>query len=587
MLSSSPANASSAAVVGCTIHYRVGLPQPQSHLFHVTLTLDHWERSQLDLRFPVWTPGSYLVREYGKNLQDFQAFQGDQPLKFQKCSKNHWCVETPTAGPVTVTYRIYANELSVRTNHLDQTHGYFNGAALFFAIAHHQDQPHHLTIEPPENWQVTTTLEAGPGENQFVAADFDTLVDSPVEIGTQAVYDFTVLGKPHQLAVWGQGNLDAPQLIADTIKIIETEAAMFGGLPYDRYLFLLHLSGNGFGGLEHRDSCSLNYPRFGFRDRDKYHRFLQLVAHEFFHLWNVKRIRPQALETFDYFQENYTPSLWFCEGTTSYFDILIPLRSQGYDRQTCLANFSKDLSRYFATPGRRVQPLRESSFDAWVKLYRRDAYSDNNQISYYLKGEMVSWLLDLKIRKNSNNRRSLDGVMATLWQRFGQEEIGFTEGQLKTILEEAAGENLDDFYRDYLDGLVELPFEEYLAPFGLEIAPLADAPALPSLGLKVQTEGDRAIVKFVAAGGPGERAGLDAGDELLAINGFKITAEQLSDRLQDFQGGQTLTLTWFHFDQLHSGPLTLDPPEPSGYQLQIKQNLSPQEKALLEGWLQG
>ena len=261
-----------------TMFYRVGMSQPTSHLFEVTLQVTNWQDNVLKLVMPVWTPGSYLVREYARHVQDFVAedSQTQQSLKSVKVSKNSWEIVTGDVNEVTVKYRVFANDLTVRTNHLDRTHGYFNGAALFMFIPGFQQQPITVEIIPPnEEWQTSTTLTPAKDKpNTFIAPDFDTLVDTPVEVGIHQVYNFEALGKPHQYVVWGNGNLKPKQLIKDTQKIIEVEAKIFDGLPYDKYLFLLHLSGSGFGGLEHKDSCTLNYPRLGFRDRDKYNRFL-------------------------------------------------------------------------------------------------------------------------------------------------------------------------------------------------------------------------------------------------------------------------------------------------------------------------
>jgi predicted metalloprotease with PDZ domain len=326
-------------------------------------------------------------------------------------------------------------------------------------------------------------------------------------------------------------------------------------LPYERYVFLLHLSSQGNGGLEHKYGCSLNYPRFGFRAQDKYDRFMQLVAHEFFHLWNVKRIRPKAIEVFDYDQENYTPSLWFSEGTTSYYDLIIPLRAGIYDVKSFLNNLGKEITRLQTTPGRQVQPLSESSFDAWIKLYRPDPNSGNSQISYYLKGEMVSLLLDLLIRERHQNQRSLDDVMLLMWQQFGQAEIGFTPEQLQQVIESVAGINLDDFFKKYVDGTEELPFNEYLEPFGLQVIGEDDEPA-PTLGVKVQTENGRELIKFVEAGTPAYAAGIDAGDELLAIDSIRVQSQQLSDRLKDYQSADIIKS---QFSTKKNSALTLSP----------------------------
>jgi predicted metalloprotease with PDZ domain len=580
--------------------YQVAMPQPESHLFEVTLYIQNWHAKTLDLKMPVWTPGSYLVREYSRHVQDFTAFSGSQetPLKWGKLGKNHWQIEIPEKEipgkstallvgsiPIAVRYRVFANELTVRTNHLDETHGYFNGAALFCFVPECQHLPIHIRILPPSGWSVTTALPSVSREaNTFEAKDFDTLVDSPFEIGQHQVYPFKVLGKPHEFAVWGRGNLEIDRIIQDTQKIVEVEAGMFGGLPYDRYIFLLHLASQGFGGLEHKDSCSLIYSRMGFRAKDKYERFMQLVAHEFFHLWNVKRIRPKALEVFDYEQENYTPSLWFSEGTTSFYDLLIPLRAGIYDAKTYLNNLSQEISRYLTTPGRLVQPLSESSFDAWIKLYRPDANSVNSQISYYLKGEMVTLLLDLAIRIKHRNQRSFDDVMRHMWEQFGKDEVGFIPEQLKSVIESVSGFDLTNFYDRYIHGTEELPFDEYLAGFGLRLASNA-ARGIPTTGMTVRTEGGREMVKAVEANSPAQRAAIDPGDELVAIDGLRVASGQLDDRLKDYQAGDTIEVAVFHSDELKVRSLTLGSPRASQYHLEIVEHLSDTQRQNFEGWL--
>jgi predicted metalloprotease with PDZ domain len=567
--------------------YKVELTNPQSHLFEVTLKVKNWKDSTLNLKFPVWTPGSYLIREYAKNLQNFQAKdEQNHCLKFTKITKNHWQVNTENRENIIIKYEIFANELTVRTNHLDVTHGYFNGAAMFFFIPGWEKEKIYLKIDPPKNWQVTTTLpRIFADKNIFLAEDFDTLVDSPFEIGNHQVYEFEVLGKNHQLAIWGKGNFNPVKIIEDTSKIIKIQANLFNGLPYENYLFLLHVSSGGYGGLEHKNSCSLNYPRFNFQETDKYNRFIQLVAHEFFHLWNVKRIRPQALENFDYEQENYTTSLWFSEGTTSYYDNLMPLRAGIYDGNFFLHNLSQEITRLLNTPGRKVQPVSEASFDTWIKLYRRDNNSDNCQISYYLKGELVSLLLDLIIRKTHNNKRSLDQVMQRLWFNFGKDEIGFTPDQLKEVIETVANQDLSNFFNLYIDGTEELPFNDYFEPFGLELKSVEDDPSYPYLGIRVNSENGKEIIKFVDRNSPAGIIGIDPEDELLAIDNIRISADQLNNRLKDYHSGDTIAVTIFHQDELITYPVTLADPQPSRHQVVVMKNRSHFQKKLLSGWL--
>lgn len=555
------------------------------------MRIENWQSELLNLQMPVWTPGSYLVREYSRHVQDLSAVtaNGKQDLHARKLEKNLWQVDTQDTTQITVFYRVYANELTVRTNHLDRTHGYFNSAALFFFIPSWENLASQIAIDLPyPDWHVTTSLPQVVGEkNTFIAENFDVLVDSPFEIGSHKIYDFEVSGKLHQWAIWGKGNINRDRLIEDTEKIIKTEAKIYGDLPYNEYIFILHLNNDGFGGLEHKECCSLIYDRFGFRNKDRYNRFMQLVAHEFFHLWNVKRIRPKALETFDYTGENYTPSLWFCEGVTSYYDTILPLWAGVYDRKAFFETINKDISRYLQTPGRNVQPLSESSFDAWIKLYRRHPNSDNSQISYYLKGEMVSLLLDLFLRRKFNNGRSLNDIMRVLWEKFGKAEIGYTPEQLQEVIEAIAEEDLSDFFHQYLHGTGHLPFDEYLLPFGLKIEGVRDKNPYPYLGIKTVTEEHKTKVQFVWDGSPAATAGIDIGDELLAIDGVRVTHDNLNERLRDYQGGDAIAVTIFHQEVLQTHEVRLDDPQPTRYQIMKVSSPTSSQKELLEGWLAG
>ncbi len=573
-----------------SLHYAVAMPHPETHLFEVSLEIRNWTHKTLDLKFPVWTPGSYLVREYVRHLQSFTATdEQKQPLLWQKVSKNHWQIQTPTPVTVTVRYRIFANELTVRTNHLDISHGYFNPAAMFFRVVGQEQEAIALTVIPPNpSWKVSTPLNAALEEsNTYLAANFDELVDSPFEIGTQAVYDFEVLGKPHQFAIWGQteGNeakLNIEQILADTQKIIEVEAELFGGLPYDYYLFLLHLTANAYGGLEHKAASSLIYSRFGLNTKNGYIDFMSLVAHEFFHLWNVKRIRPKGLEVFDYDQENYTDALWFCEGTTSFYDGVIPFRAGLYDAENYLAKVSEAITKLQTIPGRKLQPLSESSLDTWIKLYRPDSNSRNAQISYYLKGEVVSFLLDLLIRQRSQH--SLDDVMRHMWQQFGQPEVGYTRDQLKIVFESVADADLTSFWASYIEGTDELPYNKLLEPFGLALT-VAELSSTPYLGLTTKTEHGATLINFVETGSPAEQAGLEPGDELVALNGYRVRTEQIGDRLQSYSAGDTLEVSVFHQDILCQRRITLREPVPARFEIQPLAEPTPQQQDRFRQWL--
>ena len=565
--------------------YRISIPEPENHLLQVELAIADWQAEIIDLKLPVWTPGSYLVREYAKHLQDFEAIAANgQPLSWQKISKNHWRINLASHSQITIRYRIFCNELTVRTNHIDATHAFFTGAAVFMYIPEYQHHPFQIEVSlPKENWQIATALpSAANSSNRFYAKDFDTLVDSPFEIGIQEQHEFTVLNKPHRLIIWGQHNADVSRIIKDTTAIIEVEAEIFKGLPYDRYDFILHAS-NGFGGLEHKDCTVLLYNRLGFRKEESYLQFLNLVAHEFFHTWNVKRIRPKALESFDYNQENYTGSLWFSEGTTSYYDQIFPLRAGIYDAKHYLKLVAKSITRLQTTFGRNVQSLYDSSFDTWIKLYRPDANTHNNQISYYLKGELVSMLLDLLIRDKTSNSRSLDHVLQIMWERFGKNETGFSEAELHEVMENVAGVDLTNFWKDYLYGTKELDYNYYLEPFGIELRSAYQD--IPFVGLTLKSKNGIAEVEKVEFGSPAQKAGISAGDILLAIAGIRVTAENFHERLKDFAVGEAIAMTIFQQDLLKTVEVVLREPIYTHFDLVKISKASAIQEANLKSWL--
>ncbi|MFQ3613433.1 MAG: M61 family metallopeptidase [Cyanobacteriota bacterium] len=579
-------------------HFTVRMSEPANHLFEVELQIREVQPEvPLLLRMPVWTPGSYLVREYARHLQDFQVEDEEGiPLPWCKVNKNTWQVQPRSdhTQTVTIRYRVYAYELTVRTNHLDLTHGYFNGAALFLYVPGREQEPHLLTVIPPKpDWRIATSLrpcqvtDGSKGAvlgQSFVATNYDELVDSPVEVGLHRLETFEVEGIPHYFVVWGEGNLDLARAVADTRQIVATAAQFFGGLPYDRYWFILHLSAAGFGGLEHKYSTTLNYSRLDFHQPESYRRFLSLVAHEFFHTWNVKRLRPLALEQFDYNQENYLECLWFCEGATSYYESILLLRAGLLSPTDFLKTLAEQIGRLQRIPGRAVQSLTESSFDTWIKLYRPHENSLNSQVSYYLKGALVCWLLDLRIRQLSGGQGSLDTAMQDLWQRFGQVEKGYSEHQLRETFERAAGADLSEFFRAYVDGTEELDYNTELQPFGLGLKTYFSHPnPSPYLGLNFNGEGNR--ISSVDMGSPAQQVGIWAGDELVAVEGFKVSATQLPDRLRAYQPHQVICLSVFQAEQLKHFWIPLDPPRPDVYSLEALPNLTPEQQRLQQEWL--
>ncbi|MCA1557420.1 MAG: peptidase M61, partial [Acidobacteria bacterium] len=452
------------------ISYTVSMPKPHTHLLDVEIRLRGALPAQSDLIMPVWTPGSYLVREYERHVQDFDARDATgRALRWTKTSKSTWRVETASARELVVTYSVYAKELTVRTNEVNDQHAFWNNAALLMYPDGQLKAPSTLRVAPFGNWKVATGLPAVQGRaNTFRAENFDILYDSPVEVGNFKTLAFDVRNVPHRIIIDGEGNYDMERMRRDFQKIVEASVTLMGGeIPYRDYTFILHTRSTGGGGLEHLNSTALIYPRFRFRPDASYKDFLSLVAHEFFHLWNVKRIRPDALGPFDYTQENYTRLLWVAEGITSYYENIILLRAGILSPEEYLGGVASSIQDLQNRPGRFEQSLEESSFDAWIKYYRPDENSVNTQISYYDKGALVGALLDLEIRRASKDARSLDDVMRALYEEHYKKGRNYTPEDFQRIAERVAGASLENFFSRYVRGREEIDFNAILNHAGL------------------------------------------------------------------------------------------------------------------------
>lgn len=575
------------------VHYRVSMPRPHSHLFEVEATFPAGP-DLLDALLPVWTPGSYLVREYARHLQDITASgPGGEPLAVQRTDKR--TVRVRAAGQaVTLRYRVYANELTVRTSHLDGSHGYFNGATLFLYTEATRGLPHRVTVVPPEGWRAFCALDR-EGDT-FLAPDYDELVDSPFEVGPHTPLTFTAAGVPHELIAWGDTVPESAKLLEDLRRVCEEEAKLFGGLPMKRYLFLVYLSDKGRGGLEHKASTALLFPRAGFQTARGWEDFLTLAAHEYFHLWNVKRIKPRALVPFDYAQENYTTLLWAFEGFTSYYDNLFVRRAGLMSASRYLTRLGETLTNLHTTPGRKVQPLAEASLLSWVKQYRPDENTFNSAISYYLKGEVVAALLDLEIRRATGNAKGLDDVMRLLWQRHG-DESGVPEDGVEAAVTEVAGKDFTPFFDRAVRTTEELDYSVF-SHVGLEVnfrvkenagdkggtASRAKAGDKPKGWLGVFFKGS-STVGSVLDGSPAMEAGLYPDDEVVALDGYRVDGSGLIGRTEDKRPGDTVRVTLFRRDKLVEVPVVLGQKPADAAWLSRVEKPTDAQKAAFQAWL--
>jgi predicted metalloprotease with PDZ domain len=571
------------------ISYRIDIHNPNAHLYRVTLTVPAPAATQR-LSLPVWIPGSYLVREFARHLSGLEAKQGSRALPravpLRQLDKATWQAECSGRGALVVTYLVYAFDTSVRGALLDPQRGFFNGTSLCLRVEGREAEPHRIELRSlPRGWQVATSMSA-IAATVFEAADYDDLVDHPFELGTFWRGQFKAHGVPHELVVAGAlPDFDGARLLADTKRICETEIAFWhgdaprrGDIPFQRYVFLLNSVDDGYGGLEHRASTALiasrrDLPRVVVADAakgaqpevmmsDGYVTLLGLISHEYFHTWNVKRLKPRDFAPYDYTRENYTELLWFFEGFTSYYDDLLLHRAGLIDGSRYLKAIAKTVTSVLGMPGRQVQSVAQASFDAWVKYYRGDENTPNATISYYTKGSLVALALDLSLRCEGSRRgATLDAVMRGLWARSAGGPI--TEGDIVDVLREVAGpahaDALAGQLREWVHGTGDLPLKDLLKRFGVQWqAP--PATLSQRLGVRVSESALTGIkVTHVLRGGAAERAGLSAGDELLALGDWRL--RRLDDALRVLMPGQPNMLLVSRDQRLLR--LSLELPEPA------------------------
>ena len=555
------------------IRYTLSFPAPETHYLEVSAAVPTGRQPQVELMMAVWTPGSYMVREYARQVEGVTAAGPDgRALAVEKSDKNRWRVTTGGAPAVTVKYRVYAREMTVRTNWVEADFAMLNGAPTFLTLADGVVRPHDVIIEPARGWRrsMTGLAELPGGEHRYRAADFDTLVDSPIVIGNPAVHEFSVDGKPHYLVNVGEAGIFDGARAAKDLQVLVTEyRRLWGSLPYDKYLFLnmLTLTTPGGGGLEHKNSTLLTASPWTTRTRPAYLGWLALASHEYMHVWNIKRLRPVELGPFDYEEEVHTRSLWIAEGVTDYYAELVMHRAGLSTEEEYLGDLSNQIEDVQTSPGRLVQPVAQASFDAWIKYYRPDENSVNTSISYYTKGAVLGFLLDVKIRKATGGAKSLDDVMRAAFQKFSGTR-GFTPEEFRATAEQVAGISLKTFWDTAVEGTAELDYSEALETLGLRFRSAASS-GRAWLGMATRNDAGRLVVTQVRRETPAHAAGLNVDDEILAINDFRVRADQLATRLDQYKPGDKVTLLVARRDQLMRIETALGTEPPRSWRLEI------------------
>ncbi|QHL89325.1 PDZ domain-containing protein [Nibribacter ruber] len=562
------------------------MPEPHTHYFEVEMRLSGFNKKTVDLKMPTWAPGSYLIREFAKNVEGFEALNGGTKVPATKINKNTWRVSTK-GKDLTVRYKVYAYEVSVRTSFLDASHGYINGTSVFLYPDGQVNLPSTVTIVPFNGWtKVSTGLPSVAGkEFTYQAADYDILADSPFEIGNHEIFTFTTNGVPHEVAMYGDANYDAKRLMADMQKVTEEAVKVFGELPVKRYVFIVQNLQNGGGGLEHLNSTTLQATRSTYGTERGYEGFLNLVAHEYFHLWNVKRLRPIALGPFNYDQENYTNMLWVSEGFTSYYADLIVKRS-GY---TTVKEFLDDMAAGITSaensPGNKAMSAAESSFNAWIKQYRPDENSYNTFLSYYSKGAILGMLLDLEIRKSTNGAKGLDDAMDGLYDEYYKKKgRGYTDNEFQEGMEKAAGHSLNSFFQKYAYGVETPDYNAYFATVGVQLVDVNKDSNDPLLGAGISMTSGKPVVTSVTRNGSAWQGGLNVQDEIIGMNGYRVT-EDINKIIPSYAVGDVVELVVSRGGQLMILPIKLLKNQTVKYQAQMLPNATEAQKKQLQAWL--
>ncbi len=510
------------------ITYEISFSEPQAHYVDVAMQISGLKGEYLDLKMPVWTPGSYLIREFSKNVESFEAFNtAGASLNAQKVNKNTWRVTTQKNASIKVSYRVYAFEISVRTSFVDESHAFLSPAGIFMYPEGQLNMASTITIKPYKNWtKISTGLEMLASQaNTFNAPDFDVLYDSPFEIGNQDIFEFNAAGVKHEVAMYGGGNYDKDILKTDMAKIVVEQTKTFGVNPNKRFVFIVHnLNLNG-GGIEHLNSTVLGASRNSYTSEAGLLRFLNLVSHEYFHLWNAKRLRPIALGPFNYNEENYTTNLWIVEGFTDYYQGIYTKRAGLQSSESFIKNLANTINQVENQPGNRVDPVSQSSFDAWIKLYRPNENSTNSTISYYSKGSLIALIMDLEIIHSTAGKSGLDEVMKAMYDEyFVKKARGYTDAEFKAMAEKIAGKSFDSIYADYIHGVKTIDYTTYLNYAGLTLIDDAASANDAYLGASTSLKNGKIIISKVFRESPAWVGGLNVNDEILTMNDQQINA---------------------------------------------------------------
>ncbi len=564
------------------VQYDFSVANAAQHLGRVNIVLPVEGQQQVVVKLPVWRSGRYEVLNLSKNITEFKAHnKKGEPLSWKKTDKNTWVINNPKQGHIQISYLVYANMLSYRVAHIDESHAFLDASGVFMFAPSLRQAPLSVRLDVPDHWRSRSGMQS-PSDHLFVADNYDQLVDSPIESGVHEFLAFTVDERNYEIVIWGEGNHDISDLREKISTLDAVAADLWGDFPFRRYVFMYHVGEGLRGATEHMNSTIIQSSRFKFKPLQDYFKVLATTAHEFVHTWNVKSYRPSGIAPYDYSGENYSKLFWMVEGSTSYYDDLFLMRAGIYQPEDYFKRLSDNIHGHLNKPGRDVSSVAMSSFDTWMN--NDPHFSLNNQVSIYLEGALKTWALDQAIRQSSNNKHSYDDVQRQLYKRHVNTDVGYTEADVQAILNDLTGSPMTDFWQSYVSGTEALDFDALLAYYGLQRVFDEDSEEMAWLGIESRKDDAGVGIYAVHRNSPAWQAGLTGGDVVLAIDGYRTNADNWSDHLKTLQVGERYQVSYFNGDRLKS--TTINPmknPNPS-FSIEPVDKASRQQKNVFKAW---
>lgn len=574
--------AACSAPVFADVNYALNISQPEHHLGDVNVEFPKTAQSFLDVKLPAWRTGRYEILNLANGVRYFKASDDEgNELKWEKIDHSTWRVHLNEPTEVNIDYQVYANELGKRARHIDDSHAFIDASGFFMFSESFRQEPVTVELNVPKAWRSVSGMENYKNKHSFKASDYDVLVDSPIETGINELRTFKVNGREYELVVWGEGNYDIELMLTDLKKLVATGNVIWDSYPYERYVFMVHATSGAGGATEHLNSTIIQRPRDRFAKREDYLGFISTAAHEFIHTWNVKAYRPKGLAPYDYTNINYSKLLWIAEGSTSYFEDHLLVRSGIQTTDEFFKVLSKTINRHLTTPGREVQSASETSFDKWIN--QGGDHARNYSTNIYLEGSLLSMALDIDLLENSQGKISYKDVHNELYKQH-KLPAGFTEQDVLAILKQLSGRDYSAWWQANVDSPANLDFDALLAKVGLSFELPEKAKATPSLDAFTKNTGELLTLTHVRRDGAAWQGGLTTDDKLVAIN-KKHVGKNLTASLETFKAGDKVTVDFIRRDALMSTELVLSEDFDKPKKVVANKNATDEQKALFKAWM--